>query len=270
MRAPLEPLQSVLFKTALIFGPSGAGKTHFFGTLPKLAWLGSLREDGFTTIQNMERECFYDPKRPPTLYPVNGIEEMMAHLFRDVLPAAAKGHFESIGIELTGHADDVLRLQEQAGVTGWDLYGNLERHIQNIDLRVKALPRVRIWYNALATEPGRETGGPLLAGKQLARKIPAYCSTTAYLRQEETNDGVDRVLHFAAYAGYSPRTRYGNKLPRFVRWRGDQPACMYRDLEDLYMKRASVDASGYVVRSERPALVAVPGASLPALPPLKK
>jgi len=255
------------FSTMLVFGDSGAGKTRLVAGFPKAAWIGSLREDGWQTIASMPNYAFYD-ETPPRVFAVKSIEEAWGDIERKILPAVKQGQIKTIIAELTVHADDVMRLMDVDERNGWAKYKGLEDYVQRLDLTFKHLPGVRVVYNTLAQPEDKAVGtsGVLMPGKALARKIPAMCSVTAYMRQERTHDGVDHVLHFAAYGNYSPRHRYGDRLPEVVRWRRSEHVCPFRDLEDIYYGRAQVDSDGYIVRD---AIVddSKPG-KLISLPPL--
>lgn len=255
-------MASELLKTNLIFGPSGAGKTALCASFPKVAILGSRREEGLETIEWMDPVMWYERGVKPRAYPVENITDLMLRLHKDVIPLVHKGQVKTICLELTFHADDAMRTMPVDDKNGWAKYANLEQHVVNVDELVKKVPGLRVVYNTLALpeENAKSTSGVLIPGKALARKIPAMVSLTGYLHAEEGENGTERVLELGAYGNYSPRHRYGSRLPRRVRWRG--PACGYRDLEDLLLGKARVDEDGCVIR-DAPAVVT-------ALPPLKK
>lgn len=249
-----------LLKTNLIFGPSGAGKTYLCASFPRVAMLGSRREEGLETVEWMDPHAWYEPTVKPLLFYVSDIGEMMTTLHNKVIPLVLKGVVRTICIELTFHADDAMRTMLVDDKNGWAKYANLENHIVNVDELVKKTPGLRVVYNTLALpeESAKGTSGVLIPGKALARKIPAMCSLTGYLHVEDGDDGTERVLELSAYGNYSPRHRYNKRLPERIRWRGS--ACGYRDLEDLLLGRATVDDNDCVVRE--PPKVA-------SLPPLK-
>lgn len=253
--------ENLHLKTSLIFGASGAGKTFFCAGYPQVAMLSSRREGGLETVDWMDPAGWYNPRVKPLIFPVGDIGEMMTTLHRKVFPLVDKGAVRTICIELTFHADDAMRAMPDTN-NGWAKYANLENHIINIDEFIKRRPGVRLVYNTLNApeDKAKETSGVLIPGKALARKIPAMVNLTGLLRAEEGDGITERVLHLTAYGNYTPRHRYGNRLPRFVRWRA--PSCCFRDIEDLLFGRAKTNEEGIVERVEP--------AKLTSLPPLKK
>lgn len=264
-KAPLPPRiapkpQKELLKTNLVFGPSGAGKTTLCAGFPRVAMIGSRREEGLETAEWLDPVFFYEPTVKPLLFYVSDIGEMMQTLHNRILPLVHKSIVKTICIELTFHADDAMRTMPVDDKNGWAKYANLENHIANVDELVKRTPGLRVVYNTLAMpeENAKGTSGVLIPGKAAARKLPAACSLTGYLHAEEGDNGTERVLELSAYGNYSPRHRYNKRLPPRVRWR--EPSCGYRDLEDLLLGKAIVDEHDCVVRAAPKTVV---------LPPLK-
>lgn len=248
------PIKTPL-RTSLIFGPSGAGKTTFCATYPQVAWIGSKREGGWESITYADRDQWYDPKVAPVVFAVDEIGDMMGHLYKDIKPGVERGVFRTVCIELTFHADDAMRAMPIDEKNGWAKYANLENHVHNLDMLVKSMQGLRVVYNTLAhpEDSTKGTGGVMIPGKALAKKIPALCDLTGYLHAEDCDDHVDRVLELTAYGNYSARHRYGKKLPDRVR----NPT--YRKLEDLLSGKAKADSDGNV-SYEEPKLVSLPNA----------
>lgn len=249
--------ENLFLKTSLIYGPSGAGKTAFCASYPRVAMISSRREGGLETVDYMDPIMFYDSKVKPLKFEVDDIGSMMFTLHTKVMPLVVKGVVRTICIELTFHADDAMRKMPASG-NGWAKYANLEEHVVKLDELIKRMPGVRLVYNTLNApeDKAKETSGVLIPGRALARKIPAMVNLTGFLRPEEGDDVTERVLHLTAYGNYSPRHRYGNRLPRFVRWKA--PSCCFRDLEDLLAGRTRTNEEGLIERVEAPAVVGLP------------
>jgi hypothetical protein len=256
--------QTAPIKTSLIFGASGAGKTVLASTFPAPAVICSKREGGYESIRYMDRSLWYEPNIPPQVYTVNSMVECLGHLHKDILPQVPGGKVKTIVIELTFYADDVFRNLPLDEKNGWAKYQALESHVQWLDIEIKKYPALRLCYTALAAaaDDAKTPGGIILPGKAVAKKIPAVCNLTGYLRAEEVGKNVDRVLHLSAYGSYSPRHRYGTSLPAFVR----NPT--FRLLEDLIAKRVQLDSNGYVIKNEKKSGAVGSLVSLPALKPL--
>jgi hypothetical protein len=252
-RIDLTKAPPTLFRTSFIYGAYGSGKTDFCATYPRVAWFGSAREGGAETMRWMDRSRWYDPNIAPHVYAVENPAEMFLHLNRDVMPLVQKGVIKTIVLELSFYSDDMIRSMPTE-TDGWTKYGDLEKHIMNMDERWKKIPGLRIVYNALAqVEPDdKKPAGPLLAGKALAKKLPAICDAIGYLRTEVVDGGIDRILHFQSYANFPARHRYGARLPAFVR----NPT--YRQIEALINQRATCDANGVVTLNEAPRLTGLP------------
>ena len=249
--------ENLHFKTSLIFGPSGAGKTAFCASYPRVAMISSRREGGLETVDYMDPVMFYDARVKPLKFEVDDIGSMMHVLYNRVLPLVDKGVVKTICIELTFHADDAMRKMPDSS-NGWAKYANLEEHVVKLDELIKKKPGVRLVYNTLNApeDKAKETSGVLIPGKALARKIPAMVNLTGFVRPEEGDEVTERVLHLTAYGNYSPRHRYGSRLPRFIRWKA--PSCCFRDLEDLLFGRARTTEEGLIERVEAPAVVGLP------------
>lgn len=260
MRIDIEKSGELPFQSTLVYGASRSGKTHFCATFPQVAMLCSRREKGYVTVQYMDHAQWYDPKIAPQVYVVDEIGDLMGHLYKDIMPQFQAGKLKTVCIELTFHADDVLRSIDDEK-NPWAKYANLETHVHNVDKLVKKIPGARVVYNTLALpdDAAKGTSGVLIPGKALAKKLPALCDLAGYMQAEDCGDHVDRVLHLAAFGNFAPGHRYGTRLPAFIR------NATYRDLDDLLHNRARVQEDGTVTR-EAAKLVSLPA----GLPPLGK
>jgi hypothetical protein len=231
-----------LIKSAIICGASRSGKTTFCATFPRVAWIGSLREGGFESIRFMDKTLLYERDHPPIVYAVNGIPDVN-QAFGEIARMITTGEVRTVVFELSFYSDDVIQsLTGPDERNGWAKYQTLEQHIKIMDGKLKQLPTVRVIYNALeAPGEAKAPGTMMLAGKALGRKMPAAMDLYAYLRVEETNGKIERVLHLAPYGNFTCGHRYGAALPDYIR----NPT--FRKLEDVLSGRGTVDKDGNVV-----------------------
>ncbi len=255
-------LDELFLRSSIIYGVSRAGKTILNASMPRPAIFASEREGGYKSVQTMDRSLWYEPDMKPIIYTISSIKEMLPY-FKEVEEHTKKGRIKTIVVELSFYSEDIIRSMTSAEEkNGWAKYKLLDDHIQWLDATAKRLG-VRIAYNALAADPGDLTtkapAGIYVAGKALARKLPAATDLTGYLRTEDIGARIDRILHLTPYGAYPAGHRYGAKLPPFVR------NATYRKLEDLIMGRATVDEYGNVVYGEG---AGANGSAAAELPPL--
>lgn len=249
MKIDLTKPPETLFRTSFIYGAYRAGKTDFCATFPKVAWFGSAREGGAETIRWMNRDRWYDANTPPQVYAVENPAQLMQHLNNDVMPQVQKGIIKTIVLELSFYSDDMVRSMP-SDADGWTKYGDLEKHVVNMDERWKKIPGLRIVYNALASVEidDKKPGGPLMAGKALARKLPAMCDCIGFLHTEDAGAATDRILRLQTFGNWPAGHRYGARLPPFIR----NPT--YRQIEALLNGKATVDDRGVVTMNTLTAL----------------
>jgi len=226
-----EQTDMLPIKTSVCYAPIRAGKTFFAATFPRVAWIGSKREGGWKTILNQDPATFYERGRRPMIFAVDNMMELGNHLRVDIMPRVNTGEIQTICLELTFYADDVIRSCEGADYERnkylkWD---TLLDHIMNLDAACKKIPQLRLHYNAIARAKMTEKhpSGLMIPG-QAAEKIPAMTDMIAYLRAEETAGEMNRFLHLRPYEGYPAGHRYGSKFPTMVK----NPT--FRILEQLY------------------------------------
>lgn len=242
MRINLDAINDDI-RTALIYGPSGAGKTALCASWPRPAWLGSAREGGYTTLANLPDGLLYEPTIKPRAYAVSSMKELLGHFNSEILPAARRGEILSVIIELSFYGDDLVReLRPLAGANGWMPFQTLVEHMIYLDSACKAVPGLRLVYNAI----DNGTDGILMPGKAVEKSLPAMCDLTGYLRAEQIDKATARTLYMAPFDAHSPRHRFGTKLPPKLR----NPT--YRLLQALLRGEATVDEHGVIVQSQAP------------------
>lgn len=257
--ADAPPSDSFL-RSSIVYGVSRVGKTVFDATFPRPAIFASEREGGYKSIQTMDRALWFEPTVKPLIYAIASMQETMPY-FKEVETEIKKGRVKTIVFELSFYTDDVIRaLTTAEEKNGWAKYKLLDDHIQWLDATSKRLG-VRIAYNALAADPGdlatKSPGGLQLAGKAIARKLPAATDLTGYLTTEDRGQGkVDRILHLTPYGAYPAGHRYGARLPSSVR----NPT--FRKMLDLIEGRATTNDDGTVIYQPKGK------ASVGELPPL--
>lgn len=172
------------YKSILSYGPSRSGKTRFAATFPRPRFLSDASERGWTTIETMPSECFYEPDRPPEVWPVNNAQEMTEAL-NDCENDVWAGKIHTIVVDsLTFYGDvyfqwllaQAVRSTPQGkAIDNRALYGALAQHLATLRTRIHQWPCNVIWL-ALERTPDADhpRGGPLLTG-QTAQKFPAGC-----------------------------------------------------------------------------------------------
>lgn len=200
------------WKSILSYGRSRSGKTRFAATFPRPRFLSDASERGWSTIETMPEECFYEPDRAPQVWPIEDSKQMaeaLAATKEDVL----KGEVFTIVIDsLTFYADShyqfLYRMAAQtAGNKPIDtraLYGALAQHLQNLRIDIHRWPCNVVWL-ALEKTPDSDNpqGGPLLTG-QSAQKFPAGCDHVFYHRSYTGTELVDGKTETMRY--YEMRT----------------------------------------------------------------
>ncbi|HEX7094663.1 MAG TPA: AAA family ATPase [Acidimicrobiales bacterium] len=234
---PIVPIQikkgdtRTTYKTILSYGRSRSGKTRFAATFPRPRFFSEASERGWTTLETMPSEQFFEPDRPPEVWPIENAEEM-AEAFAKTKADVYEGRILTIVIDsLTFYSDayfdDIFRrASATAGNRAVDkraLYGALAQHLQNLRTDIHRWPCNVVWL-ALEKTPGEDNplGGPLLTG-QTAQKFPAGCDHVFYHRaytgnfQNEENGKVEAMKIFemrtAPFGPYLAGGRDSGMLP---------------------------------------------------------
>jgi len=171
------------FKTALCYGRPRSGKTRFLASWPRPLILAEASERGWVTIETMPSEGYFEPDRPPLVWPIEDAQQMQEAL------GDARGYFErgealTLGIDsLTFYQDALFAANKKrwiAGnpgkpVDGRALYGQLGEQLGDLRQDTHTWPCNVVWL-ALEKAPDTDApiGGPLLTGKTRDR-FPAGC-----------------------------------------------------------------------------------------------
>lgn len=224
--------------TAIMVGDSRSGKTHAAATFPRPFFLMDASEHGWTTLEYMDTQHWYEPDRAPVAYAIDDAADMMSALvgiqkqargekvdLKDWPLPAGEHEIGTVVIDsLTFYADAyVAFLQSKAASVGngridqRQVYGDLHAHLRYFMIQVHKLPYNVIW-TALPKDGGEagQTGGLMVAG-QIATKAPARCDLWVYMSKSEVKQGGQVYeqfdMHTQNYGGFKAGHRFGSLLP---------------------------------------------------------
>lgn len=178
------------YKTVLSYGRSRSGKTRWLGTWPRVLVLAEASERGWTTFETMPSEVFFEPDRPPLVWPIENAMQMEEALIA-AEPMVQSGEVLTVGIDsLTFYQDSYFAMLKERWIKGnpgkaldnFAVYGALAEHLHSLRQRIHRWPCNVVWL-ALEQPATKDapTGGPLLAGKAKER-FPAGCDFIFYHR----------------------------------------------------------------------------------------
>lgn len=194
--------------TALSYGASRSGKTHFAATWPDPLFLSDAREGGWETIRTMDPAYFYDAE--PQVWALDDPSDLIKAL-STVKTQLQKhpGMFKTLVVDsLTLYSDFFYsRMLAEANrspgkLDTRKLYGNLWQHISWVQDLAHDLPLHVLWLCLeKPVSDDNPEGMPLLTG-QAALKVPAKVNYVFYHRIFRDPDG-DPI--------YEVRTKYFQK-----------------------------------------------------------
>jgi hypothetical protein len=195
--------------------------------------------------------ALFEPGRRPIPYACTTWAEMVAHLNTEVWALAARGEVQTLVVELSFLAEDLVdAFRPNAGKNGWQPFMDLANAMKFLDTMAKA-KGVNVVYNAI--DDGE--GGILMPGNATARKQPALCDLTGYLQNVSR---AERVLHLEPFEKNTPRHRFFDRLP------GKVVNPTYRKLLGLLRGELIADANGNVTQLDGtplPSLTVAPAAT---------
>lgn len=176
------------FTTILSYGRSRSGKTRFLGSFPRPLILAEASERGWKTLETMPEDAFYEPDRPPIVWPIEDAAQM-AQALEEIPALIEAGLVLTLGVDsLTFYQDAFFNFlkkkwaQNNPGkpIDTRSLYGTLADHLGDLRQRIHAW-RCNVVWLALEKAPDTDTptGGPLLTGKARER-FPAGCDHVFY------------------------------------------------------------------------------------------
>lgn len=201
---------STLRRTVLCYGSTRSGKTHWAATAPRPLFLSDATESGWTTIQNMNPELWWEANVKPKVFAIENVTDM-ANAFPRVMAMVQAGTVRTVVIDsLTFYADLYLAHLYQM-ITNHDtrkIYGELGIHLRDLRVRWHGLPCNVIWL-CLAKDPDEEhkVGGPAIPGQQ-STKFTAGCDNILYARQGATGEW---FIHTKKHGHYVAGGREGSR-----------------------------------------------------------
>lgn len=221
--------QRANFKTVFSYGGPRSGKTRWMGTWPKLLVVADATERGWSTLETMPSDVFYDADIPPEVWPVENAAQM-AEAIRDAEPLIRRGDYFTLGVDsVTFYADTwfnaiVKRWGEVNKNKPLDtraIYGGLASHMQDLRIQIHKWPCNVVWLSLeSAGDADRPRGGPMLPGKT-REKFPAGCDHIFYHRSytypDENGDLVPYFeMHCGAFGNWMIGGRDSGMLPSSI------------------------------------------------------
>lgn len=170
-------------KTFFSYGGPRTGKTRWLGSWPRPLIIADATERGWTTLETMPPEGFYEPDFTPEVWPVENADQVIEAI-RDAKPLIDRGDFLTLGFDsITFYADTWINTMKRRwaernpgkAVDTRAIYGGLADHMQDLRIQLHKWP-CNVGWLALEVAPSAEQprGGPMLPGKT-REKFPAGC-----------------------------------------------------------------------------------------------
>ena len=176
--------------TMVCYGESRSGKTAFGATMERPLVLADATEGGWTTIQTMDQNLWYEPDVEPIVWGIKTITDVPAAIQR-AQPLIASGRIKSLVFSsITFYADLYLKfLTDTMGGANADnrkVYGALGVHLRQLRVDIHNLGLNTSW-EALVQEADDEhpKARPAIPGNQ-GPKFAAGCSYLFYFNRTVT------------------------------------------------------------------------------------
>ncbi|KKK74901.1 hypothetical protein LCGC14_2879110, partial [marine sediment metagenome] len=205
-------------------------------------------EGGYTTIQHMADEVFYEEDRVPEVFAIDTAVSMIDVLLELENRLKVDPHsFSTVVVDsLTMYAEMMfseLEVAQQGKPDNRRLYGELGSHLRYLMITIHKMP-VNVLWLALAKEGGEDhsLGGISIPG-QTATKAPARCDVWCHLEQAggTKTRAPTYKMHFQNHGGFRAGHRFGDMLPPVIEnpsYRKIESALRLEPWTDRYVKKS--------------------------------
>lgn len=185
--------------------------TRFASTFPRPLFLSEQTEEGWTTIEGMNPELFWESRFTPVVEAISSAEEMVA-LIKKYTPSIQKREFKTLVVDsLTFYGESYLDKLSRAAAykDGRQLYQAFYGHIYFLMVEIHKLPCNVVWLCGLREpeKPGMD-GGPALPGKA-GRIAPSACSYLLHAKtvERDPDEGEVWEMHTKRCGWFPARQR---------------------------------------------------------------
>lgn len=171
----------------LVYGPSGAGKTHIIKTLPSPIILSA--EAGLLSLQ----------KENLPYIEISDLSTLM-EAYTWIMESEEARQFKSVALDsISEIAECVLNVEKKMQKDGRAAYGSMNDTMGEVIRHFRDIPNRHVYFSAkmekTQDEMGRVLYGPSMPGSRLAQGLPYFFDEVLALRVERNSDGeVQRAL----------------------------------------------------------------------------
>lgn len=181
--------------TAIGYGNTGSGKTRWAATWPRPMFISTGVERGYDTVEGMKLHCpdaFFEKNRPPINRYVYSAEEALA-AWDEATELVKSGEVQTIVQDsLSMYSVLYVNHLKDSGFSGYDLWGKLADHIQNLVISAQKLPANILWM-CQASDPTDvgAAGGIFMEGRKTTKVLPPLVSNQLYFRTKMVTEKVE-------------------------------------------------------------------------------